>query len=484
MTSRIAALLIGVSLVALAQAALADVEISNKATANMSCDAGVCTATAKQAVLNVAELQTMLGSGDVAVKTGTVANDISIDQPLTWASTSRLTLDAQASVTVNKPVTVIGQGGLTIATNDNGDPKSKSGEFVIVPERGSVQLWDKKSSLVIDGQKYKLVYNIKTLAAAIAANPSGFYALAKPYDASKDGTYTTAPIVDTFNGRVDGLGNTISNLTLHVSQGGAVGLFSVIRTGGAVRHLGIRNGIVSTQNSVGVGILAGNNESFVTRCWANGAITNFFATNIGGLMGANTGSLSHSFSNVKLHNTTLAGRRMGGLVGFNTGTVSASYALGVVSFKNGSENAVGGLVGLNEGAVSNVFARTRVADGNKSSGGYFGGLVGANSAGAQIETAYAAGDIHQNKGADDLIGGLVGHDGSNPGNISNTYWDLDKGISDPSQGAGNIANDPGITGLTDVQLKSGLPAGFDANIWASDPKINNGYPYLRSNPPR
>jgi hypothetical protein len=58
------------------------------------------------------------------------------------------------------------------------------------------------------------------------------------------------------------------------------------------------------------------------------------------------------------------------------------------------------------------------------------------------------------------------------------------GINNPSQGAGNIANDPGITGLTTQQLQSALPTGFDPKIWASNPNINNGYPYLRANPPQ
>jgi hypothetical protein len=38
--------------------------------------------------------------------------------------------------------------------------------------------------------------------------------------------------------------------------------------------------------------------------------------------------------------------------------------------------------------------------------------------------------------------------------------------------------------LTSKQLKSGLPAGFDPTIWAEDPKINKGFPYLIANPPR
>ncbi|HEX3653384.1 MAG TPA: hypothetical protein VHU18_11235, partial [Rhizomicrobium sp.] len=193
--------------------ARADVEISTKPTSNMSCDAGVCTATAQKAVLNVSDLATMLASGDVAVKTGLVAKDIDIDQPLTWSNTSRLTLDAQQSVTVKKQITVAGQGALTVITNDTGGTKAKNktGEFVIVPERGSVQFWDLGSSLIIDGNSYTLVGDIKTLASDIAANPSGFYALAKPYDASVDGTYTTSPIATTFAGVVEGSGNTISN---------------------------------------------------------------------------------------------------------------------------------------------------------------------------------------------------------------------------------------------------------------------------------
>ena len=71
------------------------------------------------------------------------------------------------------------------------------------------------------------------------------------------------------------------------------------------------------------------------------------------------------------------------------------------------------------------------------------------------------------------------------GSISSTYWDLDtSGVSDHAEGAGNIPNDPGITGLTDAQLKSGLPHSFDPKIWGSNPNINDGYPYLRANPPK
>jgi len=53
------AIKVGIAIAALllaCAAAQADVSISNKPTQNMSCDAGICTATAHQAVLNVNDL--------------------------------------------------------------------------------------------------------------------------------------------------------------------------------------------------------------------------------------------------------------------------------------------------------------------------------------------------------------------------------------------------------------------------------------------
>src|SRR3954470_2887924 len=110
--------------------AQADLSISNKPTQNMSCEAGVCTATAQKAVLNVGDLQAMLANGDATVKAGRLAKDIDIDQALTWSGNSRLTLDAQKSVIVNQQVTVTGKGALTVTTNDGA--RNKDGEFVIV----------------------------------------------------------------------------------------------------------------------------------------------------------------------------------------------------------------------------------------------------------------------------------------------------------------------------------------------------------------
>jgi len=135
-----------------------------------------------------------------------------------------------------------------------------------------------------------------------------------------------------------------------------------------------------------------------------------------------------------------------------------------------------------DGQVENSYTLSKVHDGRRSCCDY-GGFVGKNESGATITNVYASGHISHANDRQSSIGGLVGFDATAAGAFENTYWNLDKGVSDPSQGAGNIDNDPGITGLTTEQFQKGLPEGFDPKIWASDPKINDGYPYLLANPP-
>jgi len=86
-------------------------------------------------------------------------------------------------------------------------------------------------------------------------------------------------------------------------------------------------------------------------------------------------------------------------------------------------------------------------------------------------------------GPQSTIGGVVGHDDGLEKNWLDVYWDTDTtGVGNLSQGAGNIVNDPGIVGLSDAQLKAGLPPGFSG--WGQNATINNGYPYLLQNPPQ
>ena len=110
-------------------------------------------------------------------------------------------------------------------------------------------------------------------------------------------------------------------------------------------------------------------------------------------------------------------------------------------------------------------------------GGYVGGLLGLNL--GSINYSYSTGSVSSAGG---VVGGLIGVDYQS--HTISSYWDTTtSGITNPSQGAGNQSNEPGITALSTTQLQAGLPAGFDPTIWGESPSINGGLPYLLTLPP-
>ena len=127
--------------------------------------------------------------------------------------------------------------------------------------------------------------------------------------------------------------------------------------------------------------------------------------------------------------------------------IYGSYATGSVS----GTNNVGGLVGSNHGSVNLSYSTGAVSGGTATAGGLVGFNVGS------ISKSYSIGAVSGSQG---YIGGFVGNDPNET--ISFGYWDTDtSGISNPAQGAGSPANDPGIEGLTSAQLQAKLAYGFE-----------------------
>jgi hypothetical protein len=497
--------LIGIGLPAIsAQAALV---ISSKATQNVSCSGGVCTATRNYAVMNAGDLASMLGSSDVTLQSTSRAMDIEVKAPLSWASASRLTLDSYRALIFYKPLTVAGPGALTLTTNDGGSGGELSFEMP-----GRAVFWDLSSSLVIDGASYTLVGDIATLASDIAADASGHYALANNYNASVDGTYTTVPIPTQFTGTLNGLGNTISKLNIDDSVDQIVGLFADIA--GTVQWFGVVNAHVRATRSfvAAVGAVAGILEGSIVGVSATGTVYGPNSTDAGGLVGDFVGAAeirtSYSTASVRGGGSAggLAGAGYGAVSGcFATGAATAAYAGGLVGyfgfsgagevstsfstggatstrFSRSSETSAGGLVGANEGTILNsystggAFVKRPVSNASSA-----GGLVGHNYSVGSISSSYSTGAA---SGAATSVGGSIGTDDGADGSLIDTYWDIDtSGIANLGRGAGNRNNDPGITGLTTAQLQSGLPAGFDSTIWGEISNINGGLPYLLANPP-
>ncbi|HEX4160746.1 MAG TPA: hypothetical protein VHY79_19920 [Rhizomicrobium sp.] len=458
-----------------ATAARADVTISSDATQGMSCSGGVCQPTASEAVLNAGDLETLLAAGNVTVTTtasGVQADNIDVTAKLGW-SAKALTLDAHRSISVTELVTVRGRGGLSVLTKDGGS----DGELAF-SGNGHVTFRNLTDSLSINGVSYRLENSIASLAKAITKNPSGDYALAANYDASKDWTYGNSPITTDFTGSFEGLGNRISNLSLYVTTVARqryLGLFTTV--GGRISDLGVVGASVSVGSvkrrraQAYLGILAGTIRGTVSRCYSSGTVSGPKDTFAAGLVSVNTGTVteSHSSATVQAGIGAPAFTVAGGLVGTNAGQISLSYAIGSVA----SGGYSGGLAGDGDtGTIVNSYATGAVSSGSS------GGLVGLNT--ADVGTSYSTGGVSGNGD----IGGLIGEDGSQTGSLNDTYWDMDtSGITNPDQGAGYPVNDPGITGLTTGQLQSGLPAGFDPSVWGENANINNGLPYLLSNPP-
>ena len=211
---------------------------------------------------------------------------------------------------------------------------------------------------------------------------------------------------------------------------------------------------------------------------------------VGGLVGLiNSGGIENSFSKGKVkggENAIVGG--MAGEVsvdGIYTGSVSVSYSTASVSLDSGTcnrcsignaQNSAGGLVGVNNGLVTESYATGSVTGGSSAN---LGGLVGLNikvTAESGINVSYSTGAVTGGSGSS--IGGAIGYDQAS-GDLADVYWNTtSSGVANSNQGAGNIPNDSGITGLTTTQLQSGLPGGFSSETWGENANINGGLPYL------
>jgi hypothetical protein len=452
---------------AIAQAA---VVISSDPTSNMNCASGVCKATAKNAVLNADELVSMLAASNVKVKTGKRARDIDVVAPVSWASRHRLTLDAYQGVSIEGPVTVAGPGSLTVATDDGG-----SGGVFSFNGSGHVTFWDLGSGLVINGAAYTLVNTLPSLVAAISTNPSGFYALASDYDASADGVYTDSPVGTPFAGSFVGLGNAIANFSIDRELTGPpdvyFALFAQVNSGATIANLRLTNVnlfVVHNKNASAAS-LVGSNAGTLFDDHVTGQIGK--AIYSGGLvaLNRNSGVIERCSSTVDVN-----GDWSGGLVATNAGLLGLSFATGSV---RAAGPVAGGLAGVsNSGQINDSYATGAVKDVNRSDSTGVGGLASTLQATA-VTRSYSTGVVQGEAGVH--LGGFVGIS-SDDVTIADSYWDVTTSGTDQGTGAGNVQ---GLSGLTTEQFQSGLPSGFDPAVWAEDPGINGGYPYLIANPP-
>ena len=348
------------------------------------------------------------GSGTTASGNG----DIDVDAAITWSGSATLTLSAFNNVNIGATIDATSGGTLDIVTGNDVGGASASGTTLNFTG-GNIEFTgtngeQPERSLSINGHTYTLIQSVSALDG-IGSSP--YYALAEPLNAS--GYTGFAPIGESgssFTGTFNGLGNTISNLT--ISSGDAdVGLFGQVGYDGVVENIGLIGGSVTgTAACSNVGALAGENgyDASMSNDYATGTVSGDGA--VGGLVGFNDGG---SIADARATGAVSGSGFIGGLVGDNdfNGSISNAYATGSVT-GTGAGSDVGGLVGKNDQSIASAYATGAV-----SGSGFIGGLVGENYYDGSIIDAYATGTVTATGTGND-IGGLVG---KNDQSIASAY---------------------------------------------------------------
>jgi filamentous hemagglutinin family protein len=443
-----------------------------------------------------ATLGTLLDSNSVTIETATTGTntatnrygingsngDIFVNDPVSWSANTALTLNAYRNININQSIAASGSGSLTLtagaaATIAAVAPISVGGTFT-----HTSGIWNQVASSLpaFSAQDFRITggsfiratngdgssstpYLINDVYGLQGVGSTGmlgkYYALAGNIDASGTSSWNStagfAPIGNSstaYTGTFDGLGHTISNLTINRPATDNVALFGVVGPSGAIQNVGV-----------------------------SGSVTG--SSTVGGLVGyLNTSSIISSYfrGSVRGDTNSATGNYAGGLVGSsNSGTIQTSYADAQVT----GANRVGGLLGQgNSVTVTNTYS-TGAVTGNQ----YVGGLIGLLNGGT-VSNTYATGAV---TGTSD-VGGLLGN---SSGTVNNSFWDtvttgkaegLGIGTNNGTAGvAGTLQT--GVTGLTTAQLLTQAnytPAGTATGQWdfTNTWYMVDGYtrPFLRS----
>lgn len=260
------------------------------------------------------------------VASGSEAGDINVQAAVTWNADTTLTLEAHNDININAAITAQGANGKVAlqygqATHDGGTADYHINAPINLQSGNNFSTQKGSTGSVIS-------YTVVNDAAALQAMNSDLtanYAVGSNIDLSSISNWQPVGESDRFTGTFNGLGHTLSNLTIDRSSTDFVGLFGATASGSVIRDIGLVGGSVSGRNHVGG--LAGFNQS--------GTINNAYAT--GSVEGLDY---------------------VGGLVGYSLGTISNVYAAGSVE----GRDYVGGLAGNNyDDTITNSYWNTETS---------------------------------------------------------------------------------------------------------------------------
>ncbi len=284
-----------------------------------------------------------------------------------------------------------------------------------------------------------------------------------------------------FSGIVNGNNKTISNIFINRADGDFLGLFGQFFKA-SLKDLFIVNSKVYGDDTVGGVIGNISTNSTVENVHATGVEVAITGYNGGGFVG---GMLTDS----KVHNCSVKGNvdgdsQIGGFVGspWDKNLITNSYCEGNVS----GNYIIGGFSGFSTMAfgpnrnnvIENSYSRANVQGLNQ----YTGGFYGYAQQNAVVKNVYSTGTVYV---APQTTGGFAGAVGGF--SAVNSFYD--KTIA-PIDAVGAFEYGPipvEITGKTTEEMKTStfkdqLDLGNAISVWAIDPQINNGYPYIGTQP--
>jgi len=501
------------------------------------------TGTLTSSSIGATTLSNSLNTSDVAITTSATANgsdlgDIIVNEPVSWAA-NKLTLNALNNININANMTATGTASLAlnyglaaIASGNTSQIITAAGSSVTLPA-GTTNFTTTQGS---DGvpKNYTVITTLGSQGSTTHTDLQGMngdltlnYALGKDIDALETSSWNTiagfTPIgnnTNNYTGTFNGLGHTISNLSINRTSTDYIGLFGEISSSAVISNVGLVGGSIQGNNYVG-GLVAYNNGGTISYSYAKGNV-NVTGNDpkVGGLVGINSGTVRNSY--IQSTGNVTGGTKVGGLVGENWGTIDLSYSLVTVNGKNrvgglvglnygtidksysnsivngqASQNAIGGLVGLNYGSISNSYATGNLPFVDNT---WVGGLVGENN--GSISKSYATGIVNGRS----YIGGLIG---GGSGTVINSFYNSD--INPNLNGIGNdnevavpvaVSNVAGtVWGMSTAALQTqanfinatgtnpdhtnngqNAPSWDFTNIWGVNPAINQSLPYFISLP--
>ncbi|MGZ5802388.1 MAG: two-partner secretion domain-containing protein, partial [Burkholderiaceae bacterium] len=295
-----------------------------------------------------AALSASLGSTDVTIlsTSGGVGSsgDVNVNDSVAW-SANKLTLNAQNNININTAMNGSGTASLAL---QYGQGAVAAGNTSTVNVHAPVNLPSGNNfstTLGSDGTvvNYTVINSVGVAGSTtgtdlqgMSGNLTGKYALGSDIDATATSAWNSgagfAPIGtggfmgSPFTGRLDGLGHTISNLTINRSGTDYVGLFSTMN-GGTISNIGLIGSNVTGKAYVGA--LAGQMSGYgiITNSYATGAVTGN-GNRVGGLVGDGQGTIDRSYSTATISSS---GAVIGGLVGGGGVNITNSYATGTVA---------------------------------------------------------------------------------------------------------------------------------------------------------